>query len=172
MHDFHDDTGPAFGGTLSFAQFDRIQQVLLPWWMRKWVVIPFVLYASIFGDRGWATVLSNPVMQVVGLCVGTTILLLMWGLVRFARRRVWKRVVALNGAISGSAGADGVEWNTALTQARFPWAKFIKLRKRPDLLLLYYMPRCALYFPRAFFGSEEAWRTFCALASAQLARAD
>jgi hypothetical protein len=170
MHALHAVTGLPFGGTLSFAQFDRIQQVLLPWWMRKWVVIPFVLYASIFGDREWQVVFGNPVVWMAGLFVGAVILLVMWGLVRFARRRAWKQVVALNGAISGSAGVEGIDWNTALTQARFPWTKFIKLRKRSDLVLLYYLPRCALYFPRAFFGSEEAWTAFGALADAQLAR--
>lgn len=173
MHAVHADAGLCFGGTLSFAQFDRIQQVLLPWWMRKWVVIPFVMYATVFGDREWQVVFDDPVVWMAGLFVGTVILLVMWGLVRFTRRRTWKRVVALNGAISGSAGPDGIDWNTELTQARMPWTKFIKLRKRPDLLLLYYMPGCALYFPRAFFGSDEAWAAFCALAEAQpaLARA-
>jgi hypothetical protein len=170
MHGLHAIAPVCFGGTLSFAQFDRIQQVLLPWWMRKWVVIPFVLYASIFNDREWAVVLSDPVVPIAGLFVAAVILLLMSGLIRFVRRRAWKQVVALNGAISGSLAADGIHWNTELTRACFPWTKFIKLRKRPDLLLLYYMPRCALYFPRAFFDSEEAWQTFGVLAAAHLAR--
>ena len=62
MHAVHAGVGLSFGGTLSFAQFDRIQQVLLPWWMRKWVVIPFVMYATVFGDREWQVVFDDPVV--------------------------------------------------------------------------------------------------------------
>jgi hypothetical protein len=34
--------------------------------------------------------------------------------------------------------------------------------------LLYYSPRCALYFPREFFGSDVQWTAFRALVDSKL----
>lgn len=164
--------GISFGGALSFAQFERIQRGLLPWWMRTWIVVPFVVYAFAFNGRSIADIVDQPIVTMLCLALAMGVLLLIWGLLRFSRRRAWKRAVALNGSVAGSAGAEGISWNTELTQTRFPWTKVTKLRKCPDLVLLFYAPRCALYFPREFFASEEAWHAFGALAAAQLARAD
>jgi hypothetical protein len=151
-----------FGGALTFRRFDGLQKAMLPWWLRAYVTVPCVIYLFVFNE---------PDVTFMNILLALAVLLLLWGMTHFGRRRAWKQVVGLQGDIAGGVGEDGVRWDTNISKASFPWTKFIKLRERPGMLLLYYAPRCALYFPRDFFGSEEHWTAFRALAARKLAPA-
>jgi hypothetical protein len=170
MGEVRPDAGIPFGGPLSLSAYDRLQKAMLPLWMRKWVVVPFILYCFVVNGRSLDDLVNMPVVTMLCLALAMAVLLLTWGGVRFYRRRGWKQAVGLIGQIVGSADEEGVCWNTAHSKSRFPWAKFTKLRKRPDILLLYVTPRAVLYFPHEFFGSDEDFAAFAALATQKLAR--
>jgi hypothetical protein len=172
MHGMGSPSDIAFGGALSFRRFASVQKALLPWWMRAYVVVPCVVYLLVINGHEWRDMAINPFGTLIDLFWAVAVLMLGWGIVHVGRRRAWKQVVRLHGDITGSADREAVRWKTSLSEATFAWEKFIKLRRRPDMLLLYYSPRCALYFPREFFGSEEAWTAFGALAAGKLTPAN
>nr|WP_267877712.1 YcxB family protein [Duganella guangzhouensis] len=74
------------------------------------------------------------------------------------RARQWRQLQASDQhQITGNISEQGLEWNTPMTSTRLPWQKIIKVRQHPDMLLLFYSANCALYLPKSFFASEQAW---------------
>jgi len=51
-----------------------------------------------------------------------------------------------------------------MTTAKFPWSKLVKIRRHPEMLLVFYSANCAFYIPRHFFATEAAWNQANALA--------
>jgi hypothetical protein len=74
----------------------------------------------------------------------------------------------LHGAVTGYACAEHIVWRTQFADSAYQWQKFIRVRSSPDLILLYYSARCALYFPREFFSSDDQWAAFRALVDGKL----
>ena len=160
----------AFGGDISEAQFRQVQALLLGVWSRWYVLLVACLAMFITVGTGWDVVLADP-RRIADELLPTALLLpvamLVW---RYGMRRNWQRWVQLQGRISGELGHDGLRWQTSINQAQLGWDKLIGHRCGPDLLLLYYAPRCAFFLPRSFFADEAQWQAALALAAERSAR--
>jgi hypothetical protein len=163
------DAGVPFSGSLSHARFVEIQRAMTPWWGRLYMTWLFlsVLQFSL-GERGFLDTLGDPVELLSVFIFSTAGILFLWALTRFVWRRSWRRNMALLGDVTGLAGAEHILWRTQLADSQFQWRKFTRARTTPELLLLHYSPRCALYFPREFFASDEQWTAFRALVDSKL----
>ena len=146
----------AFTGTLTRAEFDRVQLHLLPPWARWYVCYPMfavvVFFVSPTRDLPidpWLKVLFAAI-PVIGLD---------W-LMRKSRTKAWNQLMQLGGRVSGSISAEGIEWRTAMLTTRFDWSKVVRVAHADGLTLAFYTPRCAFYFPRSFFESDQVWAAF------------
>jgi hypothetical protein len=163
------DAGVPFSGTLSHARFVEIQRALTPWWGRLYMTW-FILFALdlYFSERGILDNLGDPAEVLTAAIFSSAGILFLWGLTRFIWRRSWRKTLTLHGDVTGRAGAEYIEWRTQLADSAYHWQKFTRARSAPHLLLLYYSPRCALYFPREFFDSDDQWAAFRALVDSKL----
>ena len=146
-----------FAGTLEESQFARVQQALLPRWMRWYVFVPSCLILFVQLGAGWETVWQEPLRAVPDLLWSLPVLVACAVIVKLGRRRAWKNYLRLHGSVSGQVGADGLQWKTETSTTSLPWAKITGHRVLEDLALLYYAPRCAFFLPRTFFASEQEW---------------
>lgn len=168
----HDDESAPdeikFRGLATFRQFTAIQNALLPWWARWYVAVVnvLILYFA-FADDPMARI-SSPIGIVATLIAIAFMAIAVWGMVEFSRRRAWRSLSKLNGPVSGRVFEGGIDWNTELSATQLPWKKFTRVRELPDLILVHYSPRCALYFPKNFFASDERWDKFRSLLAARL----
>ncbi|MFL6658271.1 MAG: YcxB family protein [Massilia sp.] len=105
---------------------------------------------------------------LASLIMSSVLILFVWRLGTFARNRQWRQLEAMQQTVTGKLGTDGLEWNTPMTSANFPWPKIVKIRRHPEMLLLFYSARCAFYLPRTFFATEAAWNEANALAIRQM----
>ena len=149
-----------FAGTISRRAFTRVQSLLLPWWARWYVFVPCVLFVFLSTGVGWSKAIASPVSAVPDLLLAGLVLAASAGITMYGRARAWRNAVSLTGRVSGAATTEGIEWNTANTSAKFVWEKLVRVREDGNLTLVFYAPRCAFYFPREFFNSEQAWSSF------------
>ncbi len=159
-------TPVTFAGTLTRAEFGRVQSMLLPAWARWYVIFP-LLAVGLFFFSGSREEAANPSLQLL-----STALILIgaaWAM-RYTRTRAWNQLVRLHGRVSGTLTSDGIDWHTSMSTTRFEWAKVIRIARADGLTLAFYTPRCAFYFPRSFFESEEAWAAFNAVIDARTQR--
>ena len=154
----------AFAGSVSESQFARVQQALLPFWMRWYVVVPLCLLCFIQFGAGWAAVSAEPSKAIPDVVWAVAVLAGCWVIVRLGRRRAWREHVRIHQAVSGELSASGLEWKTSITSTSLPWSKILGFQISRDLALLYYAPRCAFYFPRSFMATENEWLSFQQLA--------
>lgn len=159
-----------FRGTVTSKQFSSIQQALLPWWARAYVVAPCIVYVFIFAGKNLQTMLANPIEIIANLLTASFVLLVSWAMIAYGRKRAWRMNNEVHGEISGSLSDAGVEWNTAFTSTNYPWAKLIKMRESPQMILLFYSARCAFYFPRHFFSTEDEWQAARSMFAVALTR--
>ena len=152
-----------FQGDLTFAQFALIQKSMLPWWASYYISFPFLLYWILLKDRDWNTFTSHPYSVLPDAIFLIILLVGMPVLNMYFRRNAWRDSVKLNGPINGKINDFGIEWHTAHAVNNFPWEKFLKVREVPSLILIYYSPRCALYFPKTFFINDTDWELFRSL---------
>jgi hypothetical protein len=150
----------SFAGTLKESQFDRVQKALLPIWMRWYVFVPSVLICFVQIGAGWEHVWQEPLRAVPDLLWSLPVLAACAVIIKIGRRRAWKNYQRFHGAVSGHLGSDGLEWKTEATTTSLPWVKTTGHRVSRDLALLYYAPRCAFFFPREFFLSDQDWSLF------------
>jgi hypothetical protein len=147
-----------FAGALTREQFSLVQRLLLPWWGSMWITSLFIfvlaLMFNLAGEAG-ATLLVNTLANLLWAAAMSVFVWVMTSLVRY---RQWRRIKAMKQTVAGRIGETGIEWNTPMTTATFPWPKIVKLRQHPDMLLFFYSARCAFYVPRTFFATETAWR--------------
>jgi hypothetical protein len=163
------DAGVPFSGSLSHARFVEIQRALTPWWGRlymTWLVLLFC--QAYFGGRGFLETLSDPEDVITYAIVSTAGIAFLWVLTRVVWRRAWQKGQQLHGAVAGNANSEGILWSTEVANSQYHWQKFIRARSTPNLLLLHYSARCALYFPREFFASDDQWAAFRALVDSRL----
>lgn len=147
-----------FGGKVTKEQFSLIQRLLLPWWgTMRMTTIVFVTGALVFalGDH---IVTGTPLFDALFILVWVAVLLLyVWGLITFSRSRQWRLIKTTHHDVTGTIGEGGLEWNTSISASALPWSKIVKVRRHPEMLLLFYHAKCAFYIPRNFFASEMAW---------------
>jgi hypothetical protein len=163
------DAGVPFTGSLSYPRFVDVQRALTPRWASP-VVTWFsllVLY-FIFSDPYFLDTLGDPVELLSAAIFCAVGVLILHGLTRFIWRRNWRKSMLVHGDVTGCVSAEHIAWRTELADSTLQWNKFIRARSAPDLLLLFYSSRCALYFPREFFGSDEDWAAFRALVDTKL----
>jgi len=147
----------AFSGTVTRDEFDRIHARLLPVWARWYVLYPVVgTVALAFAMRGARV--SALVVDVVAFFVLLPIAMAVF--TRRARTRAWKQFLRLYGRLHGAVTADGIEWNTERSAARFEWARIERVTHGDGLVLAFLSPRNALFFPRSFFATEADWTAF------------
>ena len=139
------------------SQFNLVQSALLPHWARWYVFAPTCILMFLATGSGWRTVLTEPSRILPDLAWGFGVLAAGWLLTRFLRRRAWKNYVRLHNSVSGRVGPHGVEWKTEITSSVLPWEKLLGFRTSKDLVLIFYSPRCAFFFPRGFFADEQEW---------------
>lgn len=158
-----------YKGTITREQFSLVQRMLLPWWgtMRLttlWIVIGALVFAV--GDH---IVTGTLLLEALSsLFWATAMIVYVWGLTTYVRHRQWRRVNATQQDITGNLGKAGIEWNTPMITAKFPWSKIVKIRQHPEMLLIFYSSNCAFYVPKHFFATETAWSEANALALRQL----
>jgi len=153
-------TETPFRGQTSWPQFRQVQSALLPWWARPYVTAAAMTYLMVSLGVGWSAALSSPAEAVWDLLFAGFTVIAIWAGTFYLHSRAWKAHNALHGDITGTVGEKGIEWSTAITSSSFPWEKILKFKQLPDMTLAFYSSRCALYFPRSFFSSEEDWRHF------------
>jgi hypothetical protein len=62
----------------------------------------------------------------------------------------------MKGPISGSISEDTITIQTVNSKSIVRWNLFNKIKRTPDLILLYQNSNCFNFFPQSFF-SEEDW---------------
>lgn len=156
----------AFAGAITRTQFALVQRLLLPWWGAMYVTAATIVIAAlVFDVAGGGATGSTLGWLITNLLWSAVMFGFVWGLTMFSRHRQWRHVRAAQQEITGTIGAEGLEWNTPMTTAKYPWSKIVKLRQHPEMLLLFYSANCAFYAPRAFFATEAAWTEANALAA-------
>lgn len=143
-----------FKGMVTSAEFARMQRLVAPWWASRTMTALCLLFVCVI-FYGWFT----------GVLVALPVIALFFAALSLASRVQGRRGAALQQEINGTISDAGVGWNTAMTTANFPWAKILKVRQHPDMLLLFYSSMCAFYMPKRFFATESAWQEACALAA-------
>jgi hypothetical protein len=170
MHgDENMDAGVSFSGSLSHARFVGIQRAMTPWWGRLYMTwFMLCILQLYFNERDFLDLLGDP-GELLSVAIFSTVgVAFLWILTRFVWRRAWRKSMALHGEMTGAANAEHILLRTQFANSTYQWNKFIRARSAPDLLLLHYSARCALYFPREFFASDEDWSAFRALVDGKL----
>ena len=146
----------AFAGTVTRREFERIQSRLLPTWARWYVLYPAaaVVFFAVTLPGARLSELVGDLVFVALFPIGMTMF------TRRVRARAWKEAVRLNGRVHGAITPEGIEWNTERTASRFEWARIERVTRAADLVLAFYAPRCAFFFPRSFFASTAEWTAF------------
>ena len=147
----------SFAGTVEESQFNRVQQALLPIWMRWYIFVPSCMIVFVQVGAGWENVWHEPMRAVPDILWSLPVLVACAGIIKFGRRKAWKTYLRLHGSVSGQLGATGLEWKTEASTSSLPWSKVTGHRISQELALLYYAPRCAFFLPRNFFASEQDW---------------
>lgn len=142
-----------FKGMATGAEFARMQRLVAPWWASRPMTGLWILFTCVYLE-GW----------VDGALIALPVIILLYAVVALISRMQGRQVAAIQQEIDGTISDAGVCWNTTMTKANFPWAKIVKVRRHPDLLLLFYSSRCAFYVPKRFFSTDSAWQDACALA--------
>jgi hypothetical protein len=168
MQDSRQVAGVPFGGTVTCKRFDEVQRALLPWWTRPYVIFPALVFLMIGVDRSWSQIVGDPVATLVSVVWAVLLMLALRAIAALGSRRSWRRIVELHGRVSGEVSDSGVRWATGIGSATFSWDKISKVRERQGVVLLFYSPRCAIYFPREFFETAGEWDAFRALVAAKL----
>jgi len=157
-------TSPArpvsFRGEVTLQQFNEVQKGLLPVWARFYVSGPLCVFLFVALGVGWPTAVANPAAAVPDMAYG--LLALLGGALAtwMARKKAWQANAQMHGEVHGYLTQEGLEWNTSTTSSKFPWSKLLKYKHSGDLVLVFYSPRCAFYFPRSFFAGGQEWRSF------------
>jgi hypothetical protein len=149
-----------FSGSVSREEFSRVNSLLLPRWMRWYFFVPCVVYLFVSIGVGWTAALHHPLAAAPDLAVAALVLAAAAAITIYLRSKNWRSVTSLTGKVHGAATVSGIEWNTDNTSARFAWEKLVKVRRARDLTLVFFAPRCAFYFPRSFFESDDSWKQF------------
>ncbi len=158
-----------FRGDPTRAQFAAVHAALLPKWLGPCIVIPCIFYLFAFMDRSWSDIVAYPERSIPDLLTAAICALMYMALTWYGRKSAWRNSIKMNGTIHGKLDDIGIEWNTDHTTTRFKWAELTKMKVLPGMMLVYYTPRCAFYFPREFFSSEEQWTGFGKLVASKFA---
>ena len=175
-----------FSGALTRSQFMLVQKLLLPWWASKWMRLLWLvlLYVCLADDTSadvataggpsshaanisaitWIFLFVLRILFSPGTWSLAILICVTWGATTWIRHRQWRRIEAAHTEVSGHIGDNGIAWNTPLTTANYPCANLTRVRQHPEMLLVFYSPRCAFYLPKNFFRSEAAWGDANALA--------
>jgi len=146
-----------FAGTVTRAEFARIQQRMLPVWARWYVLYPTLAAVLAFFTLRDAIDLPGIVSEVVMLAIVAVAMVVT---TRRTRERAWRQAVRLVGRVHGAISPAGIEWNTERTTARFEWSQVARIDQTEGLTLAFFGPRNAFFFPRSFFASDAAWVAF------------
>jgi hypothetical protein len=158
-----------FAGAITRDHFFLVQRLSLPWWGTMPVTALSIIVCAWMLDAGGNDSAGPPLVKLLSTLIwASAMIVLLWGVVTFARRRQWRQVQATQQEIRGSIGEAGLEWSTPMTTAKFPWSKIIKVRQHPEMLLMFYSARCAFYVPKRFFANEAAWNDANAFVLRQL----
>lgn len=153
------DGGPVFHfrGDTTKAQFFRVQKALLHSWNTPYTFLPVFFYLFVVMGNDWRSLLVFSEQTVSNLIYFVFISVFYVGLIWYARKSAWNKSVKFNGTVYGKLDSVGIEWSTSHTTTRFKWDELKRKKVLPGLILVFYSPRCAFYFPREFFSSDEQW---------------
>lgn len=157
-----------FSGSISREAFFRVQTLLLLIWVRWYVFSACIVYFFVRFGVGWTEVISSPMNALPDLILAALVLLASNLIVWFGRNKAWRNTIAMSGRVFGVVTESGIDWNTSNTVSKFEWLKFVKVRLERNLTMLFYSERCALYFPKSFFESEQEWLQFDSLVSSRV----
>lgn len=146
-----------FAGTVTLAEFARVQQRLLPAWARWYVLYPALAVVFLACTLPGAHKVSEVVIDVLFMAMFGAAMAFV---TRRARVRAWRQVVRLGGRVHGTISPAGVEWITERTTARHEWAQIVRVDRTEGLVLAFFSSRGAFYFPRSFLDSDAAWTAF------------
>jgi YcxB-like protein len=161
----------AFGGQITREQFTLLQNSLIPWWFKTYLFgLGFFLFMVTFGT-GWSLAIQSPIKIIPEFLMTLMMLLFIWGSLSYKRNRLWKETYKLHGnVVNGKISDIEIDWNTEISSVKFPWNKFLYFKEIPDMILIFYMPQCCLYFPKSFFSSEYVWITFKQIVASKIRR--
>jgi hypothetical protein len=157
-----------FGGTITREQFSLVQRLLLPWWgSMRFTALCIVIVAPLL--NAGLGILNGISLEefIFSMMWALAMIVFVWALVKFSLRRQWTMIQTTQPQITGNLNVNGLEWNTPMT-TKFPWSKLVKIRQHPEMLLIFYSPKCAFYMPKQFFATESAWNEANAFALRQL----
>jgi YcxB-like protein len=161
----HTEVAIPFRGEITQFDFDRVQSLLLPKWATGYVVVPACIYFFVEFGSGWSVVFQNPLSALPDLLFAFAVIAACWAITWFGRRKAWQANAQMHGETYGHLSPAGLEWSTETTSTKLPWNKLLRFKDAKDLVLIYYSPHCAFYFPKSFFSSEESWGSFKKLLS-------
>jgi len=145
-----------FGGSLSYKEFIRFQELLLAKWNKSYIVYPITaLVLTLLFSGG--QVLSSLNMFIREYAYWLLIFLVPFVLSIFFRKRAWRNIVDVQGIISGELDCNGLSWKTSHGLAKYAWNELLRFKQADDMLALFYTKRCAFYLPRSFFRTAEDW---------------
>ena len=151
------DIAVPFAGRVTESEFSRVQSALMPAWYR-WYFLALAWLLLFFSMRpGLAKVMAEPALALPGLIWGVGVLVVCACITRFLHWRGWKQYMQVHGSVSGQIGPQGITWKTESIIDVLEWEKALGFRARKDLFLVLYTPRCAFFFPRSFFATEQDW---------------
>ncbi len=149
-----------FSGSLTEAQFFRMQELASPFNFRRIGYAILVLFAFALAAGGYRSVLTEPLQHLAPLIFFPTVALTFIIGIPWAIRRQWRRSPILGATITGEIDEAGVQWNSPFVAARYPWEQIQKAINADDMVVLYIAAFSVLYFPRQFFGDEASWQAF------------
>jgi hypothetical protein len=157
-----------FAGQLTQQEFTRMQWLSTHWLLRYFGWIMLGCFAMTMVSGGYMVVANDPMGQGLRLLAVLLFVAFMFIAPRRAIAKHWRANALIKAPISGMADETGIEWNSAFVTGRFPWDALYKGKQAEDIVLVYTAPSSALYFPRAFFADDTAWKAFRELVSKHL----
>ena len=153
------DTGPVFlfKGDTTTELFFRVQKGLLPSWNTPYTFLAVFFLLFVVMGQDWSSPTFDAAEMISSLPFFLFISAFYVGLIWFARKSAWRKTVELHGPVHGKLDNAGIEWHTSHTVTKYKWSELKKKKILPGLILVFYTPRCAFYFPREFLSSDEQW---------------
>ena len=146
-----------FAGTVTHAEFARIQHRMQPVWARWYVLYPVLAAIFLACTLPGANLVVQVTIDAVLLAIFAAAIVVA---TRRARARAWRQAMRLGGRVHGAISPAGIEWNTERSSARYEWAQIARIDQGEGLTLAFFQSRGAFYFPRSFFASDAAWAAF------------
>lgn len=145
-----------FHGQLTREEFERINRVMQPLWMRWWMLVLGILLTGVILSTSIDRAL--PLSVVFALLFGGVQFLVFRKLVRSA----WEKTASVRKPLSGVVTEDGISYglDDGSSSAKYGWKDLVKVKIRDDFALLFIGPGLSFILMSRFFASSDDWTRF------------